>query len=384
MTGNVYGNKNFGMPNSLQQSPIESLNKTVSDNANPSSDLYERGEVLARVVQVHENRDPDPSSSPYPYAISCEVSDLHFVEDSADSEAFDITLLPIFYPIPSLYFCERPVAGEIVRVRFDDISNKNIGTYHGRFSGQGSKVDLSPVLKLFPSYQAASIIPSALSSLFGKDKKELPENCYFDQNGDIKTSYSGCGGEEEKTPGEKTLTIRGIGEVKKNFILYANAGGQHIIPDYMEKALDAMTADMKNQIGVDLIINSTFRSEKKQQCFYDRYKTCLDEWKARGSKPPQPPPAARPPNNGVANNSHLAGNAVDFSTGTQITDVYELGSDPQGLEKAQENARRGKYSKVFNWLVLNSYKYGFTWTGRTAREPWHFSFSEQQAKRRGY
>lgn len=384
MTGNVYGNKNFGTPNLAQQSPIESLGKTVSDNAYPSSDLYERGEILARVVEVHTNLDPNSSSSQYPYAISCEILDLHFAEGIVGDEALDITLLPIFYPIPSLYSSEQPSVGEIVRVRFDDISNKNIGTYHGRVAGSGFSVDLSPLLKLVPDSVAQSLISGSLGSLFGANKKELPENCYIDSKGIIKTNYGGCGGGDEKTPGEKTLTISGIGEVKKNFILYVHAGGQHIIPDYMKKALDAMTADMKNEIGVSLAINSTFRSQKTQQCFYDRYKTCLDEWKARGSKPPPPPPAAKPTEGGVPNNGHLAGNAVDFATGTEITQVLGLDKDPQGLQKAQENARKGKYSKIFNWLVLNSYKYGFTWTGRTAREPWHFSFSEKEAKRRGY
>lgn len=102
------------------------------------------------------------------------------------------------------------------------------------------------------------------------------------------------------------------------------------IKDIRPKDLVEQMIAAARQAGIELQINSGFRTNKKQKSLYDKFKRT-------GS-----PPTARP-----GRSNHQSGTAVDFQTG-------------------------GGTSKAYFWLVRNAIKYGFVRTVK--KETWHWVY----------
>lgn len=382
--GNSHGVRNTGLREPTEESALSKLNIASTTATNPDLAMYERGEFLAEVVEYHMNLD---QSTDIPFRLSCRPLDTHLGLPE------DISQLPTFYPIPSLYNNSVPAPGTIVRVRFDDLNNKHVGTYHGPESGVDTPVNCGNILTSARANGTTNKQRTNAKSAFKKNDPVDPKNakyCSRNSDGDIKTSYRGCGASLEENKGSRTLNIAGVGMVEKNFIIYIDGNGKrYLAPDYMKKALDAMSQAMKADIGLTLSINDIYRPAEQQQCYRDRYLACVKEWEDSGKKGRKPAIAGSVPKE-FKPWSHLAGNAIDISTGVPRKNIDHLvalvrqGKKQEALDLVQEEAKQGKYSKTWNWILLNSKNYGFYWGGLTAHEPWHFIFDENLARSKGF
>lgn len=420
--GNSLGQRKTGIHAPNEQGPLEKISVSQDLISNPSLTLYERGEYFAEVIEYHMNSDPTNDA---PYVLSCRPVDTHLGITN------DISKLPLFYPIPSLYGQSIPAPGTIVKVRFDDLTNKSFGTYHGPKDGINSKVKCDELLNSSKKYgtdktrttskatQAATA--ATASSQQSSNPKEAVNNnkntnlgkyCIElknDKNDKNKitgmtTSYSGCGSPSTTKEGKVILNIKGRGEVEKILIRYYDSKGNRFwTSTEMKPALDKMKQDMEKELpGTGLIITSIFRTQEIQSCFWERYKVCLQKWKDAG-EPGQiiekngvrnnlgkPPPAGPP--SPIPAGAHLSAEAIDLATGVvktqpDVADILTLGK-ASGLtaakNKAKEEARAGKkFSALWRWLLLNSENYGFFWTGATFNEPWHFVFNASVARSKG-
>ena len=336
--GNSYGVRNTGLRDPNEESAISKLNIASEKITNPDLSLYERGEFLAEVIRYHMNFD---QNSDIPFRLHCRPLDTHLGLDS-------IAQLPIFYPIPSLYNSSVPAPGTIVRVRFDNLNNKNFGTYHGPENGLESPTNISSILKSSAENGTTNKDRIDPKSAFKKNDPVDPKKaqyCSRDSNGDIKTSYQGCA--SALTEGPRVLNISGVGMVEKNFILYTDGRGKsYLAADYMKSALDAMSQAMKNETGITLKITDLFRPTEQQQCYRDRYLSCVREWEDSGRKGKKPAPAASA-NEPFSPVSHLAGNAVDIQTGVARKNIDHIvniarqsGTNQQALALVKEEANR--------------------------------------------
>lgn len=319
--------------------------------------------VIARTSLLDEAL---PDKGPADYQDSSEMAFLdHFVPESLD--------------------LRQPSVGEEIYVTYADVNNRLGAVY------------ISPVKQ--PSLgqlviEGAQKVTEAVSSLFsfGGDSstKATIGDCKYSNSQTGQVDYSSCA-IEGSGQGEYEIKLgngASAGKVKMVFIDF-NTRRDKLIAEVAYKSLKKMFEDAKNQ-NINLRINDAFRSYEKQECFYRNYKACLDEWNKSGGAGPKPSAAANPKN--VTNNSsnHMNGKAADFNTGVSRTDiglkdVFALGKkDPsQALEEAKKRVELGKVSstKEWKWLINNSEKYGWIWSGIKFREPWHFHFDENLARK---
>lgn len=411
--GNSMGQRKTGIHNPNETGPLEKLSITQESVTNPNLTLYERGEYLAEVIEYHMNQDPSRDA---PYVLSCRPVDTHL------GLANDISQLPLFYPIPSLYGQSIPAPGTIVKIRFDDLTNKSFGSYHGPESGINSRVKCKEIEKTAKKYETekkdvdkrTSVSKPAASQSSPKDSlnnnkdTNLGKYC-IEKHEDKKdknkitgmsTSYSGCqqGGVEN---GKVILNIKGRGEVEKIIVRTRDSEGNGFwTTTEMAPAIERMKQDMERDLTSGMKITSLYRTQELQSCFWDRYKACLKKWKEAGEpgtiyekngvKNNLGKPAPAGPPSPIADGSHLSGEAIDLWTGVkreEASDILTLGRASGGKvarEKAKEEARIGKrFSKIWRWLLLNGEKYGFIWVGSGFNEPWHFLYSADLARKNG-
>ena len=148
---------------------------------------------------------------------------------------------------------------------------------------------------------------------------------------------------------------------------------------------------LNEEFGVTLRVNSGFRTMAEQERLFNRYLRQVEQWKRRNKdktkkflwkgdnkyysgkswgwktveeegKPPRevekrPPPAAYP-----GRSNHQSGRAYDLK-------YYDKRGRPKKLYKG---------TRIFNWMIKNGPKYGFSW-GEVKSEPWHWSFDINKA-----
>lgn len=108
-------------------------------------------------------------------------------------------------------------------------------------------------------------------------------------------------------------------------------------------------AQAAREAGIELVVNSSFRSMEKQTALYAKYQADLADF-VRKSRPTKPTPVARP---GYSN--HQSGVAVDINRapGDNLATV-----EPD--------------SPIDKWLAENASRFGFKQT--VPREPWHWDW----------
>ncbi len=356
----------------------------MQDYRNDTGLLDTNQVFIAEVVKVIKLTSGD-----YPFVVVARSSLLDealpdkSLKDYEDSP--DIALLDHF--VPESLDLREPAVGEQIYITYTDVSNRLGGVY------------IAPVKQ--PSLAEVVIegigeIAKNVSEYFSASKEKQSTtrttlgDCRYSNRQTGQVDYSSCS-IEGKAEGEYEIRLgdgNNAGKVKMVFIDF-NPRREKLIAEIAYRSLRKMFEDAQQQ-NINLRINDAFRSYEKQECFYRNYKTCLDEWNKSGKAGPKPSAAANPKN--ITNNSsnHMNGKAADFNTGTSRTDVglkdvFALGKkDPaQALEEAKRRVDLGNVSstKEWKWLINNSEKYGWVWSGIKFREPWHFHFDENLARR---
>jgi LAS superfamily LD-carboxypeptidase LdcB len=320
----------------------------------------------------------------YPYIVFAKVSLLD--EGIPDKQNFtdyensqELTLMDKF--LPETKDTIAPVVGQIVYLSYSDSNNRLGGIY------------IAPV-KTFDFadtiMNAAAGIVEGTKNLFNPSSgKKVSTN---GSNGNCNTTYSNCASTPKGT-GEYEIKfgdIQSSGFVKM-VVLDFNPKNNILVQEKAYKSLQKMFQDAKSE-GLNLRINNGFRSYETQECFYRSYQACIEEWKKAGANPnDKPSPAGNPKRTKNTSSSHMNGMAADFNTGTNrkqqnMLDIFSMAktkSASVALEETKKRLDLGKISttKEWTWLVNNSEKYGWVWSGIKFREPWHFHFDENLAKR---
>lgn len=302
-----------------------------------------------------------------------------------------ISLYPTFIAInPEL---PTPAVGEIVYVDYGDRENFEDPRYYGIVSSK----------PIYGGTNQTVELPKQKSNLFNNVKNSLkdflapPSNVNPDpipqtpnvstqcrenptQNQFFQPDLSACF-KEDTVAGTYDLYVRGEKIGTANMIVWTNKdGSRRLVRQDVYHTIEKMSQDMKAQIGVDLRLNSGFRQLDTQKCMYDKYLKCKAEWTKSGKKG-LPPTAIGDPNL-AGPNSHVNGRASDFQTDVGVRTLTEA---KETLSKAEiiAAAKEGNYTITWQWLINNSQKYGWVWTGFSFNEPWHFEFNETVARENG-
>lgn len=154
------------------------------------------------------------------------------------------------------------------------------------------------------------------------------------------------------------------------FILY---------PKKYIKAVEAMIDAYKKETGKNLGFTSGYRNIDLQRCMYQ-------EWVKGG----RTGPAVGDPDRGFA--KHPAGLAIDFNTGVEGNRLFKQFSEQSDFKSLQrvnkksqsfQKTKNGDFGLVAKWLASNSQRFGFTWTGWSFKELWHYEFDENMARSLG-
>lgn len=187
-------------------------------------------------------------------------------------------------------------------------------------------------------------------------------------------NFSNCP-QQSIIAGEYDIYENGKISGRAKMVVWTNKDGKSVlIRDMIQNSLIAMNVAMKNDINEDLQINSGFRSYEQQACMYEIYKKCLKKWEDNGRKGAPPSSVSDPNKSGKY--SHLTGMAIDLNTGVARKEITGL-----SILQIKENILKRDYTARWRWLVTNSEKYGFVWSGKNFNEPWHFEFNEDLAMR---
>lgn len=319
----------------------------------------------------------------YPYVVFAKVSlidegipDKQNYTDYENSQ--ELTLFDTF--LPETKDTIVPSVGQIVYLSYSDANNRLGGVY------------IAPV-KTFDFVDTVingvgEILKQGVAKLFNSGQQVMTNG----MKGSCVPDYSNCSSETKGT-GEYEIKfgdVRSYGFAKM-VILDFNPKKNILVQEKAYKSLQRMFQDAKNE-GLNLRINSGFRSYETQECFYRSYKSCLDEWKRSGAdSSTKPPPAGNPKQTKNTLSSHMNGLAVDFNTSTNrsqnsIVEIFNMANTNTTAEALEETKKRldlGKISTTneWKWLINNSEKYGWIWSGIKFREPWHFHFDENLAKK---
>jgi LAS superfamily LD-carboxypeptidase LdcB len=152
-----------------------------------------------------------------------------------------------------------------------------------------------------------------------------------------------------------------------------------LFPKKYIKAVEAMIDAYKKETGQTLGFTSGYRNIDLQRCMYQ-------DWLRKG----KPFPQVGNPDKGSP--KHTAGKALDFSTGKEgnlLFKQFAESSDFGSLKRVDKNAqsfektKNGDFGLVAKWLANNSQRFGFTWTGWSFKELWHYEFDENTARSLG-
>lgn len=302
-----------------------------------------------------------------------------------------ISLYPTFIAVtPDL---PTPAVGEIVYVDYGDRENFEDPRYYGQvsnkpiFGGTNTTVDL-PNDKVGLFNRVKNSLKDFLTPPANNNQNPIPKNpntskeCRENpsQNQFFKPDLSSCF-KEDTIAGEYDLFIRGQKIGTANMVVWTNSNGsKKLVREDIIHTLEKMRDDMRAEIGVELRLNSGFRQFDTQQCMYEKYLKCKEEWTKSGKKG-LPPTAVGDPNLSGPN-SHVNGRAADFQTDVGVRALTEAKQTMSKAEIIQE-AKNGNFTRTWQWLINNSQKYGWVWTGFSFNEPWHFEFNETIARNNG-
>lgn len=307
-----------------------------------------------------------------------------------------ISLYPTFVAVSA--DIPTPAEGEIVYVDYGDRDNLEDPRFYGSvfnnpvFGGTNQTVE-TPIKKaslfnkvsnslgslkdfLSPPSQNKDPIPQVPNEPI-PDCKEVPS-----QDQLFQTDTSECL-KQDTIAGEYDLFVKGEKIGTANMVVWTNNDSRRtkkLVREDVIHTLEQMRIDMLAQTGIELRLNSGFRSVDTQQCMYDKYLKCKQEWVKSGRKGLPPSAIGDPQLAGP--NSHVTGRAADFQTNVGEKNLIEAKQTKSKAEIIAE-AKEGNYTKTWQWLINNSQKYGWVWTGFGFNEPWHFEFNEQLARSSG-
>lgn len=294
----------------------------------------------------------------------------------------DVVMMNAF--IPESLDLKEPEVGEEVYLQFKDPYNRTGGVYKGKVKGFNiSELVVDAAKNVIESAKNLFNNNTSTPSTIGECKYANKQSGQVDYS-NCKTSYPQ--GEYEIFFGNKNS----FGKAKM-VLLDFNSKPNIAVEQLAYNSLKKMFQDAKTQ-GVTLQINSGYRSYETQECFYNNYLACYQEWIKSGKSGVSPSVAADPKKSKPTTSSHLNGKAVDFNTGgvsrtdSNLQDVFTVASADKAaaLEMAKKKLQQGSInSKAWQWLVFNSEKYGWVWSGIAFREPWHFHFDENLARKNG-
>lgn len=302
-----------------------------------------------------------------------------------------ISLYPTFVAVsPDI---PAPAVGEIVYVDYGDRDNFEDPKYFGIVSAK----------PIFGGTNQTVELPNEKSGLFNRVKNSLkdflsppgnngqsptpkspntPTECKENpsQNQFFQPDISSCF-KEDTVAGTYDLFVRGEKIGTANMVVWTNNdGSKRLVREDVIHTIEKMRDDMKIDIGVDLRLNSGFRQFDTQQCMYDKYLKCKSEWNKSGQNG-LPPTAIGDPSL-AGPNSHVNGRASDFQTDVGVAALTQA---KETLSQAEiiAQAKNGNFTRTWQWLINNSQRYGWVWTGFSFNEPWHFEFNETIARSNG-
>lgn len=300
-----------------------------------------------------------------------------------------ISLYPTFVAVSE--DLSTPADGEIVYVDYGDRENLEDPRYYGRifntpiFGGTNQTTDkIEPKVDLFD--KALGSLKDFLAPPTSKTDEpttivpnETPKiECKegTDPNQLFQPDLSSCT-KDDTIGGEYDLYSDGQKIGTANMVVWTNKNGsKKLVKENVLHTLEKMREDMKAQIGADLQINSGFRPFTTQQCMYEKYAKCKEEWTKNGKKGLPPSAVSNPAKSGPS--SHMTGKATDFQTGVGYASLAEAKKTKSKAEIISE-AQNGNFTKTWQWLITNSQKYGWIWTGFSINEPWHFEWNSSIA-----
>lgn len=329
-------------------------------------------------------------------AIKVRIPELHPLPDpdiyGPEGDDGIISLYPTFIAVsPDL---SEPAVGEIVYVDYGDRENFEDPRYYGQISNK----------PIYGGTNQTVETPKAKSNLFNNVKNSLkdyltppgnmgqdpapqspntPSECKENpsQNQFFQPDFGSCF-KEDTVAGEYDLFANGQKIGTAFMAVWTNTdGSKRLVKESVLHTIEKMRDDMKTEIGVDLRLNSGFRQNDTQQCMYEKYQKCKAEWQKSGQKGLPPSAVGDPKFSGPR--GHMTGDASDFQTGVGVKGLTD--AKQQGFSQAEiiQQAKTGNFTKTWQWLINNSQKYGWVWTGFSFNEPWHFEFNEAIARSNG-
>jgi hypothetical protein len=377
--------------------------KLIDNYLSPSGFQYLQGPLRGIVLRIEKPTtsflggflgETNVSKEPLT-CIKVRIPEIHPFPDpnvyGPEGEDSVISLYPTFVAVsPDL---PTPAVGEIVYVDYGDRENFEDPRYYGIVSSKPIYGGTNQTIEL--PKQKASLFNRAKNSL--KDfltppsnttqepvvqEPNTPKECKENptQNQLFQPDLSSCF-KEDTVAGQYDLYVKGEKIGTANMVVWTNKDGtRRLVRDDVIHTIEKMSQDMKAEIGVNLRLNSGFRQLDTQQCMYDKYLKCKAEWTKAGKKG-LPPTAIGDPNL-AGPNSHVNGRASDFQTDVGVRALTEAKETKSKAEIIAE-AKEGNFSKTWQWLINNSQKYGWVWTGFSFNEPWHFEFNETVARASG-
>lgn len=211
-----------------------------------------------------------------------------------------------------------------------------------------------------------------------------------------------------RTPGLQPTTFGGparpIEEYEQVEMVIIPTTGVILFPKKYIRAIDALLQAFEQEKGYKLGINSGFRRVDLQRCMYQDYlakkRNLLREGKvaqAQRVAPVGDPDLTRGPGAPV----HIAGTAIDFNTGydptsrntnrnSEFTEFYIKNKELRNKDKAEFGRQSfnktiaGEFGPSAQWLVQNSERFGFRWSGWKFQELWHYDFDIGLGRSLGY
>lgn len=360
---------------------------SIVQNFRNTKGILDANSLLQASVVKIIRKQPSGEEAQYKFVVIAKVLDM---DETFDDPAFqteynnlnDLILIDKF--LPDSIYAEEPEVGDLIYVQYTDPHNRIGGTYKG-------KIKMSSVQNI--TNKEDPNLPQPPKDSFDNNASTLSSvgNCKYANEKTKQVDYSNCKtsypeGEFEIFFGNKTS----YGKVR---MVYAdfNSKPNILVQQVAYNSLRQMFEDAQ-QAGVELKINSGFRSYETQECFYNNFLACYQEWSRSGQNGTPPSAAADPKLSRPSTSSHLNGLAVDFNTGVSRTDpnlkdvfansrTNTAGALEMAKNKLQDNSIN---SKAWKWLLFNSEKYGWVWSGIKFREPWHFHFDIEKATRNGF
>jgi hypothetical protein len=214
------------------------------------------------------------------------------------------------------------------------------------------------------------------------------------------------------TPGLQPVTSGGPARPTDQYeqleMVIIDGTASMLFPKKYIRAVQALRKAFKEENGYEIGVNSAYRRVDLQRCMFQRYNFDKAELQRQGRNaeaqrlaPTGDPDAlGRSPLSPV----HIAGRAVDFNTGydptapkdkkvnrnSEFTEYFienkqSLRGDRQGFkDNTLDRTMAGEFGPTAQWMVKNSERFGFRWSGWGFQELWHYDFDVNLGKQLGY